>query len=53
MSKNGTLLQSIDYINVDYIKNRYILYLLSSINYRVILSIVYTFLLLPVSIMAL
>ena len=53
MSENGTLLQGIDYINVDYIKNKNILYLLSSINYRVILGVVYTFLLLPASVTAL
>ena len=48
MSENGTLLQG-----VDYIKNRCILHLLSSVNYRVILSVVYTFLLLPTSAIAL
>ena len=48
MSENRISLYSVDYISVDYIKNRCILYLLSSVNYRVILSVVYTFLLLPV-----
>ena len=50
MSENGTPPQGVDYIGVDYIKNRCILHLLSSINYRVILNIVYTFFLLPVSV---
>src|SRR6266571_1267489 len=51
MSENGTPLQGIDYIGIDYIKNRYILHLLSFINYKVIFGIVYTFLSLPASIM--
>src|SRR6266702_4029624 len=44
MSENGTPLQGVDYIGINYIKNRYILHLLSFINYRVIFGIVYTFL---------
>ena len=53
MSENGTLPQGVDYIGVNYIKNRYILHLLSSVNYKVIVSVVYTFLLLPASVMVL
>ena len=52
MSENGTPLQGVDYIDVNYIKNRCILHLLSFINYKVILSIVYTFLSLPMSVTA-
>ena len=50
MSENGTPPQGVDYIGVDYIKNICILYLLSSVNYRVIFGAVYTPLSLPASV---